>query len=86
MTKQEILEQMKRELEKILPELAVEEITMESRLSEDLGLNSLRLMLLALVMEEDFGIRFDADVSFTTVDDACAYVHEKLSARETERS
>ena len=52
-----------------------------TRLSEDLGLNSVNVLYLVIAIEEVFNIRFDDDTgvdSFKTVGDAADYIGGKL--------
>lgn len=64
----------------VIPDVAPEEITMESDLLEDLGLNSLTMMLLAVSIEDEFGITFGDSVNLTTVKDVCDFISEKTGA------
>ena len=52
-----------------------------TRLSEDLGLNSVNVLYLVIAIEEVFNIRFDDDTgvdSFKTVGDVADYIGGKL--------
>ena len=52
-----------------------------TRLSEDLGLNSVNVLYLVIAIEEVFNIRFDDDTgvdTFKTVGDAANYIGGKL--------
>ena len=52
-----------------------------TRLSEDLGLNSVNVLYLVIAIEEVFNIRFDDDTgvdTFKTVGDAADYIGGKL--------
>lgn len=52
-----------------------------TRLSEDLGLNSVNVLYLVIAIEEVFNIRFDDDTgvdTFKTVGDAADYIRGKL--------
>lgn len=52
-----------------------------TRLAEDLGLNSVNVLYLVIAIEEVFNIRFDDDTgvdSFKTVGDAADYIGGKL--------
>ena len=55
------------------------EITMESELSNDLGINSIELADLVMICEDRFGIDIDDDESrgFTTVGDVVNYLEKK---------
>lgn len=52
-----------------------------TRLSEDLGLNSVNVLYLVIAIEEVFNIRFDDDTgvdTFKTVGDVTDYIEGKL--------
>ena len=53
--------------------------TRESRLREDLGMDSIAMMMLAMSIEEEFGLTFDPTVSFNTVDDVVKYLEENAT-------
>ena len=53
----------------VIPEVDTSEITKDSTLFEDLGLNSLTMMLLAVSVEDEFGIKFEDAGELNTVED-----------------
>lgn len=65
-------------VELLVEELQIDrnEITMESELSNDLGINSIELADLVMICEEKFNIEInDEDIrKFTTVGDVVAYL------------
>lgn len=61
----------------IIPEIDPAEISLSSSLTEDLGLNSLTMMLLAVSIEDEYGITFDDATELNTVEDVCEYIAEK---------
>lgn len=61
----------------VIPEVDTADITKESTLFEDLGLNSLTMMLLAVSVEDEFGIKFDEVGELNTVEDVCNYITDK---------
>ena len=72
-----MLERMKKILLTVIPDADLSGVTMETNLQSDLGLNSLSTMLLALAIEDEFGLRFENAVDFKTVGDVCAYIESK---------
>lgn len=66
--------------ENVIPEVDANEITPDSSLTEDLGLNSLTMMLLAVSIEDEFGIQFENTDKLETVQDVCDYIAEKTGA------
>lgn len=65
----------------VIPEVDSSEINMESSLTEDLGLNSLTMMLLAVSIEDEYDIKFEGAEELKTVKDVCAYIEEKTGQK-----
>ena len=61
----------------IVPEVNADEITPDSSLTEDLGLNSLTSMLLAVSIEDEFGIKFEDAGELATVQDVIDFIEAK---------
>ena len=61
----------------VIPEVDTADISEESTLFEDLGLNSLTMMLLAVSVEDEFDIKFEDVEAFETVGDVCDFIREK---------
>ncbi len=59
---------------RIKPSVDENKITMDSRLVEDLAIDSLTMMLLAISVEDEFQMQFEANPNFTSVRDLCNYV------------
>ena len=66
----------------VIPEVDTNEIKPESSLTDDLGLNSLTMMLLAVSIEDEYGIQFENADSLETVQDVCDYIEEKTAAEK----
>lgn len=60
--------------ERVMPQVNTADITMDSVLSTDLGVDSLNMMLLAISVEDAFNISFEAGAKLDTVKDICDYV------------
>lgn len=75
-----IFEKLVNIFERIMPQVNTNEIKMESILTSDLGVDSLNMLLLAISVEEEFGIRFEQDAKLETVKDICDYVELKAVA------
>lgn len=73
-----MLEKLKEILEKVLPEVDMTDVTEETSLSDDLGFDSLALMMLAMEIEDAFGFRFTEFVHFETVGDVCGYLESRI--------
>lgn len=72
-----MFEKLKEILSKVLPDLDMNTVTEESRLVEDLGFDSLAIMMLSMEIEEAFDFRFTEFVRFETVGDVCRYLEER---------
>ena len=71
-----MLEKLKEILGKVLPEVDMSSVTENTNLVEDLGFDSVALMMLAMEIEDAFNFRFDKFVKFDTVGDVCKYLEE----------
>ena len=65
---------LKEILSNIRPNAVLDSITMESRLVEDLAIDSLMMFLLSLAIEKKFEITIDEKQIFRTVGDVCSYI------------
>ncbi len=61
----------------VIPEVDSGDIHEDSLLVEDLGLNSLTMMLLAVSIEDEYGITFDDSARLETVNDVISYIEDK---------
>lgn len=58
----EILEKLKELFEKVLEgDVAVSKVSPEARLVEDLDMQSISMLYMALAVEEEYGVKFDND-------------------------
>jgi len=69
-----ILDELKEIFTQVMPQCDASKVTPESILTSDLGVDSLNMMLLAITVEDHYGIRFDADAKLVTVQDIVDYV------------
>lgn len=74
-----MLEKLKEVLAKVLPDLDMSEVTEDSRLVDDLGFDSLAVMMLSMEIEDSFGFKFTEFVQFETVGDVCSYVESRIN-------
>ena len=74
MEDKEILERLKKLIAQSMPDVNVDNVSLETRLLEDLKFDSLGMMMLAMAMEDEFGISFDEPVNFATVKDVLDFV------------
>ena len=75
-----MLEQLKEILAKVNKKIDMDAVNEQTRLVEDLELDSLSIMLFAMEIEMAFGFRFTEPVKFVTVGDVCAYLKARKNA------
>ncbi len=73
-----MLDKLKVVLGRVLPDVDMSSVTEETRLIEDLGFDSLALMMMAMEIEDAFGFKFLEFVKFETVGDVCTYLEGKI--------
>ncbi|MBO5009642.1 MAG: acyl carrier protein [Clostridia bacterium] len=73
-----MLETLKSIIKKIAPETETERITPGTHLIEDLGFDSLSMMLMTMEIEESFSFRFEETVRFETVGQVIAYLNRRV--------
>ena len=73
-----MLEKLKVVLARVLPDLDMSTVTEGSRLIEDLGFDSLALMMMSMEIEDAFSFRFKEFVRFETVGDVCSYLESRI--------
>ena len=72
-----MLDKLKEILGGISPDINIEGITKDTRLFDDLHLDSLSIMLFAMEIEAAFDFKFTEALKFTTVGDVCDYIESK---------
>lgn len=72
-----MLERLKEMIKKVMPEVDVEHVSLDTKLVEDLGFDSLAIMMLSINVENEFNIRFTEQVFFETVNDVIKYIEAK---------
>ena len=76
MEDKEIFERLKKLIAQSMPDVNVDNVTEDTRLIEDLKFDSLGMMMLAMAMEDEFGVRFDEPQPFSTVQDVLDYLEK----------
>ena len=79
MTRENIFEELKVIVKMIKPNLDAETLTPQTRLIEDLGLDSLTILLLSFAIEKKFEFKFEGTPRFASIDEVIDYI-EKHSA------
>ena len=69
-----MLEELKAVIKKVMPDIDVESANEKTRLIEDLHFDSLGMMLLAMSIENEMGVKFEEMVAFETVGDVLKYI------------
>lgn len=69
-----MLDKLKEILGKVLPDVDMSEVTEDTRLVDDLGFDSLAMMMMAMEIEDAFGFKFTELVRFETVGEVCTYI------------
>ena len=72
-----MLEKLKEILGKVLPDQDMSAVTEDTRLVEDLGFDSLAMMMVSMELEDTFSFRFDEPVDFRTVGDVLTFLKDK---------
>lgn len=78
MTKEQIFNELKIIFKQIKPNLDIETVTPETRLVEDLGLDSLTILLMSFAIEKRFQFRFDGVKRFNDVGEVTDYIEEHV--------
>lgn len=81
MTREEVFAELKEVIKVVRPTLDVESVSFDTRLVEDLALDSLSMMLTAMAVENRLDIRFDTSHPFRTVADVCDAAIEQLKSK-----
>ena len=70
----ETFEQLKTVFAQVMPQTDISQVTPESSITGDLGVDSLHMVLLAIALEDAFKVRFEGIPLFKTVGDIVAFL------------
>ena len=73
-----MLNRLKEILGKVLPDVDMSTVTIDTRLIDDLGFDSLAMMMMAMELEDAFNFKFTEFVKFETVRDVCGYLESRI--------
>ena len=73
-----MLNRLKEVLEKVLPDVEMSAVNEDTRLIEDLGFDSLAMMMMAMELEDAFNFKFTEFVKFETVGDVSGYLESRI--------
>jgi acyl carrier protein len=76
MNRDNILEGLKEIFKQIKPNLDLNTVTEQTRLIEDLGLDSLTILLLSFAIEKKFEFKFDGAPKFASVGEVMDYIEK----------
>ena len=69
-----MLEKLKELMKTVDSDLNLDNVTLDTRLEEDLHFDSLGIMMFAMAIEDEFNITFDEPMEFKTVKDVIDYI------------
>lgn len=72
-----MLEKLKKLMKGVNPDTNLDNVTLETKLIDDLHFDSLGMMMFAMAIEDEFGISFDEPMNFATVNDVINYIESK---------
>lgn len=78
MTKEAIFEELKGIFRQIRPTLNTDTLTPETRLIEELALDSLTILLLSFTIEQKFGFQFEGAPKFATVSEVIDHIEARV--------
>ena len=72
-----MLERLKKLMQGVAPDVNLDNITLETKLIDDLHFDSLGIMMFAMAIEDEFGITFDEPMNFLTVKDVVDFIESQ---------
>ena len=72
-----MLEKLKELMIGVNPDINLDNVTLETKLIEDLHFDSLGMMMFAMAIEDEFGISFDEPMNFVTVKDVVDFIESQ---------
>ncbi len=70
-------EKLKKVIKKVSPGTDLDAVTPEARLIDDLGFDSISMVMLGMELEEEIGLHFEASRRFETVGEVLDYIESK---------
>ncbi len=68
-----VIDKLTSIIKSVKPGIDLDNIDENTTLSEDLGIDSLTMLMIAMRIEDEFGIQFESQ-SFKTVGEVCNYI------------
>ena len=72
-----MLERLKQLMKGVNPDTNLDNVTLDTKLIEDLHFDSLGIMMFAMAIEDEFGISFDEPMNFVTVKDVVDFIESQ---------
>jgi len=72
-----MLEKLKQLMSGVNPDINLDNVTLETKLIDDLHFDSLGMMMFAMAIEDEFGISFDEPMNFVTVKDVVDFIESQ---------
>ena len=69
-----MLEKLKELMKNVDPDMNLDNVTLDTRLIDDLHFDSLGIMMFAMAIEDEFGVSFDEPMNFLTVKDVVEFI------------
>ena len=69
-----MLERLKELMKNVDPDLNLDNVTLDTKLVDDLPFDSLGIMMFAMAIEDEYGVTFDEPMNFVTVKDVVDYL------------
>ena len=69
-----MLEKLKELMRGVDDSVNLDNVTLDTKLIDDLHFDSLGIMMFAMAIEDEFGITFDEPMNFATVKDVVDYI------------
>ena len=69
-----MLEKLKQMMRDVNPGMNVDNVTLDTKLVDDLHFDSLGMMMFAMAIEDEYGVTFDEPSKLITVKDVIDYI------------
>ena len=69
-----MLEKLKELMKNVDPDVNLDNVTMDTKLIDDLHFDSLGIMMFAMAIEDEYVVTFDEPMNFVTVGDVVNYI------------
>lgn len=74
-----MIERLLKLIKENMPDCDVSNVTEDTKLMDDLGLDSVGMMMLSMSIEDEFGVTFDEPVYFVTVKDVLDWLNKNAT-------